>query len=122
MGDLYTTLQSSYTNSVLNGAQSKTKYVAVDAALYEGNWTGKFNDNKSFSVEVSNIVGYKAKVHFRTDTINEYREVLIKDNSFKIGDTKFKLARKGIAEVRNVVTDPVYNTTTLRQGYAKQNG
>jgi hypothetical protein len=46
--------------------------------------------------------------------------VLIKDNSFRIGDTKFTLAAPGQAQIRNVVTDPATGNTSLITGNATQ--
>jgi hypothetical protein len=43
--------------------------------------------------------------------------VLIKDNSFRIGDTKFTLAKNGKAEIKNVVTDPASGQTYLDTAY-----
>ena len=36
----------------------------------------------------------------------QYQSVLIKDNSFRIGDTKFTLGSAGAALVGTVITDP----------------
>jgi len=46
--------------------------------------------------------------------------VLIKDNSFRIGDTKFTLAAAGQAQIRNAVTDPATGNTSLITGNATQ--
>lgn len=50
--------------------------------------------------------------------IAEFQEVLIKDNSFRIGDTKFTLSALGRAQIKNVVTDPGSGQTYLDQAYA----
>ena len=44
--------------------------------------------------------------------------MLIKDQSFRIGDTKFTLTSTGAALIKNVVTDPATGTTYLDQAYA----
>jgi len=48
----------------------------------------------------------------------KYQDVLIKDASFRIGDTKFTWAKDGAALVKNVVTDPATGTTYLDSAYA----
>ena len=53
-----------------------------------------------------------------SDGTSKYQDVLIKDNSFRIGDTKFTLTALGKAEVKNVVTDPASGQTSLDQAYA----
>src|SRR5258708_2800420 len=92
---------------------SKTAYVAVDPTLYQGNWTGKYPDNKSFKITVSNVNGFRAKVRYQSGSTAKYQDVLIKDKSFRIGDTKFTLIKAGTAQVKNVITDPATGATYL---------
>ena len=88
--------------------------MAVDPALYEGDWTGKYADNKTFKISVSNVTGFRAKVQYQSGGTNKYAEVLIKDNAFRIGDTKFTLTKNGKAQIKNVVTDPATGSTYPR--------
>jgi hypothetical protein len=37
---------------------------------------------------------------------SKYQDVLIRDNSFRIGDTKFLLKKIGLAQIKTVVTTP----------------
>lgn len=113
MGDMMSILSAAYRSNVLNAAPSKTKYVAVDPTLYEGRWTGKYANNKSFTIDISNVEGYHAKVKYQSDGVVKYQDVLIKDATFRIGDTKFTWAKQGTALVKNVVTDPATGTTYL---------
>ena len=48
------------------------------------------------------------------------QDVLIKDASFRIGDTKFTWAKAGTALVKNVVTDPATGSTYLDTAAATQ--
>ncbi len=121
MADMLTILAKSYKSNVLNAAPSKTKYVAVDPKLYEGTWTGKYSDNKSFSFTISNIDGVRAKVKYQSNGTVKYQEVLIKDNSFRLGDTRFTLTKVGQAQIKNVVTDPATGTTYLDTAQATLN-
>ena len=118
MADMMSILSAAYKGNVLNAAPSRTKYVAVDPSLYEGNWTGKYANNKSFTINISNVQGYHAKVRYQSDGAVKYQDVLIKDASFRIGDTKFTWAKDGAALVKNVVTDPATGTTYLDSAYA----
>jgi hypothetical protein len=92
--------------------------VAVDPSLYQGTWTGKYANNKSFSITVSDISGFHAKVRYQSDGTSKYQEVLIKDSAFRIGDTKFTLSGKGKAEIKNVLTDAASGQTYLDTAYA----
>jgi hypothetical protein len=50
----------------------------------------------------------------------QYQLVLIRDSSFRVGDTKFTLTGAGKAQIRNAVTDPVTGNTGLVTGNAVQ--
>ncbi|WP_291851948.1 hypothetical protein [Bradyrhizobium sp.] len=117
MADIWGIITANY-KAVGLTVPSKTPYVPVDPALYEGNWTGKYPDNKTFKFTITNVSGFRAKVQYQSGGTNKFQEVLIKDNSFRIGDTKFKLSALGKAEVKNVVTDPASGQTYLDSAYA----
>ena len=119
MADMMSVLSANY-KSVGLAVPSKTKYVAVDPKLYQGSWTGKYANNKSFTITVSNVSGFHAKVQYQSDGTSKYQDVLIKDQSFRVGDTKFTLTKAGTALIKNVVTDPATGSTYLDQAYAKQ--
>jgi hypothetical protein len=117
MADMMSILAASYKAAGLN-VPSKTPYVAVDPDLYEGSWTGKYPDGKTFAIKVSQVDGFRAQVQYSSGNINKYQQVLIKDNSFRIGDTKFALQGNGTALIKNVVTDPATGSTYLDQAIA----
>ena len=50
----------------------------------------------------------------------KYQEVLIRDNSFRIGDSKFTLTKQGTAQIRTVMTNPATGAQSLETAYAKQ--
>ena len=101
MADVLSILSANY-KTVGMTVPTKTPYVAVDPTLYEGNWTGKYADNKTFKITVSNVTGFRAKVQYQSGGTNKFQEVLIKDNAFRIGDTKFTLTKRGTAQIKNV--------------------
>jgi hypothetical protein len=119
MADVFSILSANYKTVGLT-VPGKTPYVAVDPTLYQGDWTGKYADNKSFKISVSNVTGFRAKVQYQSGSTNKYADVLIKDNAFRIGDTKFTLTKIGTAQVKNVITDPSTGATLLDTAYAKQ--
>lgn len=118
MADIMSILSSAYKTNVLNAAPSSSKYVAVDPTLYQGTWTGKYANNKSFSISVTQINGFHAKVEYQSDGTVKYQDVLIKDQSFRVGDTRFTLTQAGTAQIKNAVTDPVTGSTYLDTAYA----
>lgn len=112
MADVTSILSASYKSAGLS-VPSKTKYVAVDPSLYQGTWTGTYPDKKTFSISVSNVSGFRAQVKYQSSDTVKYQNVLIKDNSFRVGDTKFTLTKVGSAQVKNVITDPATGSTYL---------
>jgi hypothetical protein len=119
MADVFSILSANY-KTVGMTVLSKTPYVAVDPAAFEGNWTGKYANNKSFKITVSNVTGFRAKVQYQSDGTNKFQEVLIRDNSFRVGDTKFMLTKTGKAQIKNVVSDPATGGTFLDTAFATQ--
>jgi len=119
MADLWSIISANYKTAGMT-VPSKTPYVAVDPKLYEGSWTGKFADQKTFKITVSNVAGFRAKVQYQSGGTNKYQEVLIKDNAFRVGDTKFTLTGNNKALIKNVVTDAASGQTYLDQAYAKR--
>jgi hypothetical protein len=119
MADIMSILSANYKTVGLS-VPSKTPYVAVDSALYQGNWTGKYANDKTFNITVSNVTGFRAKVKYESDSTVKYQDVLIRDKSFRVGDTKFTLTGTGKAQIKNVVTDPVTSRTYLDTAYATQ--
>src|ERR1700738_4158917 len=119
MADIMGILSANYKTVGLS-VPSKTPYVAVDSALYQGNWTGKYANNKTFNITVSNVTGFRAKVKYESDSTVKYQDVLIRDKSFRVGDTKFTLTSTGKAQIKNVVTDPATGGTFLDTAQAIQ--
>lgn len=97
------------------------KYVAVDADAYKGSWQGKYANGKKFEINISQINGFRAQVKYQSEGTVKYQQVLIKDNAFRVGDTKFTLTADNKATIKNVVTDPVTNGTYLDTAYATRN-
>ena len=119
MADIMGILSANYKTVGLS-VPSKTPYVAVDPALYQGNWTGKYPDNKSFKITVTDVSGFRAKVRYQSGSTAKYQDVLIRNNSFRVGDTKFTLTKAGTAQVKNVITDPATGATYLDTATATQ--
>lgn len=119
MSDIMSILQSSYTSAALT-APSNTPYTNVDPKSYQGTWDGTYSNNQKFQLTVSNVSGFRAQVKYQSGSTTQYQSVLIKDSSFRIGNTKFTLTGDGAATVKNAVTDPVTGSTSLVTGNATQ--
>lgn len=121
MSDIYSILQSSYATASFS-PQSNTPYVNVDPASYQGTWSGTYSNNEKFAIQVSNVNGFRAQVKYQSGATVSYQNVLIKDSSFRIGDTKFTLAGSGQAQIRTAVTSATTGNVSLITGMATQNG
>lgn len=117
MSDIMSILSSAYATTT---PTTKTKYTNVDPTAYTGQWEGKYADNKAFKVDISNVVGFRAKVKYSSGSDVQYQEVLIKDGAFKIGNSKFTLQKNGHAQVKTVVVDPSNGSTKLNTAYAQR--
>ena len=119
MADVMSILSASY-KSAGASVPSKTAYVAVDPKLYQGTWSGTYADKKTFKITVSDVNGFRAQVKYESGNTVKYQSVLIKDLSFRVGDTKFTLTKLGTAQIKNVVTDPATGSTFLDTATATQ--
>jgi hypothetical protein len=120
MADILGILSSNYLTVGSNPSVAGSKYVNVDADTFQGTWTGKYAKGQSFTINVSNVSGFRAKVKYQSGSVVKYQDVLIKDNSFRIGDSKFALVRDGKALVKTVMTDPGSGAQSLETAYAAQ--
>jgi hypothetical protein len=116
MGDIFSVLSTAYTTVP---TPSHGKYVAVDPTLFEGTWKGAYSNGEKFSFTVSNVQGFRAKVKYQSGNGPiKYQDVLIKDNSFRVGDSKFLLGKVGHATIKTVVTNPATGQSFLNTAYA----
>ena len=113
MSDIMSILSSAYKSSTLSSTAGSSKYVPVDSSLYQGNWSGTYSDGKTFSLNISQVNGFRAQIHYQSDGTSQYQQVLIKDSSFRFGNTKFTLTKSGVAQIKNVVTDPATGSSYL---------
>ena len=128
MADMFSILQNNYltVGQNISSATSKSQYVAVNPDDYKGTWTGKYGDGTKFTVQISNVEGFRARVKYQSGATVNYGDVLIKDKSFRIGDSKFVLAAPGTngsggtAVMSTVDTDPATGATSVKRAYATQ--
>jgi hypothetical protein len=114
--DITSILASAYATAPL----ASKPYTNVDPRNYEGTWKGTYSNGHKFEFAISNVQGFRARVKYQSGATVQYQEVLIRDSSFRVGDTKFVLAGKGKATVGTAVTDPFTGNTTLVKGNATQ--
>lgn len=118
MADITQILSSSYVAAGAN-VNLPGKYVDVDPATFEGAWRGKYADGKRFTISVSNVSGFRAKAKYESEGTVKYQDVLIKNNAFRVGDSKFMLTTPGVAQVKTVMDKGA--GSTMETAYARQN-
>jgi len=121
MADIMSILSTAYKSNVVSTTTGSSKYVPVDSSLYQGNWTGTYSDGKTFSLNVSQVNGFRAQIHYQSGGTSQYQQVLIKDGSFRFGNTKFTLTNTGTAQIKNVVTDQATGSSYLDTAQATLN-
>jgi len=118
MADFFNILANSYRTAPTRSS-SNLKYVRVDPTLYTGTWNGTYSTGEKFSFSISDVQGFRAKVKYQSGTGPiQFQDVLIKDKSFRIADTKFLLKKVGHAQIKSVVTNPATGATVLNTAYA----
>ena len=115
MADIMSILSSNYATST---PTTSGKYVNVDPDTFKGSWEGTYANKKTFKVDVLQVEGFRAQVKYSSAGTVKYQQVLIKDNAFRIGDTKVQVTGTNKATVKNAVTDPVTGSTYLDTAYA----
>ncbi len=119
MADIMSILSSNYV-TVGQSVNVSGNYVNVDPKTFEGTWSGKYANQKPFSVTVSNVNGFRAKAKYQYGSTVKYQDVLIKNNAFRVGDSKFVLTKAGTAQVKTVMTDPASGATSMETAYVQQ--
>jgi hypothetical protein len=116
MADIFNILATNYKTPPVF---SHTAYVPVDPKNYNGTWKGAYSTGEKFSFTISDVQGFRAKVQYQSGTSPiKFQDVLIKDNSFRIGDSKFLLKKIGHAQIKTVVTNPATGASVLNTAYA----
>jgi hypothetical protein len=86
---------------------------------YAGTWKGTYSTGENFSFQISDVQGFRAKARYQSDKgPSKYQDVLIRDNSFTIGDTRFLLKKIGHAQIKTDVTNPATGASTPNPAYA----
>jgi hypothetical protein len=116
MADIFSIISNSYQTAPV---PSHAAYVPVDPTLYNGTWKGVYSTGEKFSFSISNVQGFRAKVQYQSGNGPiKFQDVLIRDNSFRVGDTKFLLKKVGHAEIKTVVTNPATGGSVLNTAFA----
>jgi len=60
------------------------------------------------------VQGFRGKVRYQSGNGPiKYQDILIKDNAFKMGDSKFLMSKIGHGTIKTVVTNPATGQSAL---------
>ena len=104
MADIWNIISSNYVTVGTSLNLNTSKYKPVEKTAFEGTWTGQYAKGQKFTFQISDIQGFRGKVRYQCEGVLKYQDVLIKDGSFRIGDSRFTLTKNNKAEVKTVLT------------------
>jgi hypothetical protein len=120
VADFLSIISANYKAVGASTSYSKTPYLPIEPTFYEGSWAGVYANKEEFHIQISGITGFRAHVSYQSGRVHLSQDVLIKDNSFRIGDSKFTITKVGVAQVKTVMTDPATGAQTLHSASAKK--
>ena len=118
MADVMSILSANYKTVGLT-VPSKTPVCRRRSDSLRGQLDRQIRRQQDVQGHVSNVTGFRAKVHYQCGGTNKFQEVLIKDNAFRIGDTKFTLTkRQGRSRTSSPIRRPArpFSTPPTRRG------
>jgi hypothetical protein len=113
--NIFSILQSSYTAPTQASIPRGSKFAPVNAATFQGTWSGRDSNGKPVTLAISNIIGYRANVRFQTaDGGLQTGRVYINTNGvFRIGDSQMQYTGPGKMTISTVITDPTTGNQSL---------
>jgi hypothetical protein len=116
MSSIMSVLQSAYSTAAAPSLISPgDKFAPVNAAQYQGTWTGKDYKNQPVTISITKVSGFRANVTLQTSAGLQYQRALITTKgTFRIGDSQFALTgtTPGNAKITTIVTDPTTGNQT----------
>ncbi len=99
-----------------------SKFAPVNAATFQGTWTGTDSNGKPVTLTISNISGYRANVRFQTaDTGLQTGRVFINTNGvFRIGNSQMAFTGSGKMTISTVITDPTTGNQSIETDHVTQ--
>jgi hypothetical protein len=120
VSDIMSILQASYKTAAPQSVISPgDKFTKVDPTKYQGTWTGTDYNKQPFTIQITNVRGYRANVVYQSASGLQYAQAFITTKgTFRVGDSQFKLTGDGVGQINTIVTDPTTGTQTNQQAIA----
>ena len=122
MSDIMSILSTAYKSNVLSSTSGSSKYVAVDSSLYQGNWSGTYPDGKTFSLNISQVSGFRAQIHYQSGGTSQYQQGA--DQGFLVPLRQYEVHadryRQGADQERRYGPGDRFELSRHRPGHARQ--
>jgi hypothetical protein len=106
MSDIMSILQNAYASTPQSLIAPGSKFAPVNAAQWQGTWTGKDSSNQPVTISITKVSGYRANVTFASSAGEQFQRAFITtNNTFRIGDSQFALTGTGQATITTINTD-----------------
>jgi hypothetical protein len=117
--NIFSILQSSYQPAAQVSIPPGSKFAPVNAATFQGTWSGKDSNGKPVTLTISNIQGYRANVRFQTADggLQTGRAYINTQGVFRIGDSQMTFTGSGKMTINTVITDPTTGNQSMETDY-----
>ncbi|MBU6457599.1 MAG: hypothetical protein KGK16_16315 [Bradyrhizobium sp.] len=108
MAGIMSILQSAYAATPQSLIAPGSKFANVDPTKWQGTWTGTDDKRQDVTVSITKVSGFRANVTVNdaTDGLQSARAFITTTNTFRIGNSQFRLTGDGKAKLITIVTDP----------------
>jgi len=122
--NIFTILQSSYQPATQVSIPPGSKFAPVNAATFQGTWTGKDSNGKPVTLTISNIQGYRANVRLQTADggLQTGRVYINTQGVFRIGDSQMTFTGSGKMTINTVITDATTGNQSMETDYVTLQG
>ena len=122
--NIFTILQSSYQPATQVSIPPGSKFAPVNAATFQGTWSGTDSNGKPVTLTISNIQGYRANVRLQTADggLQTGRVYINTQGVFRIGDSQMTFTGSGKMTINTVITDATTGNQSMETDYVTLQG
>jgi hypothetical protein len=117
--NIFSILQSSYQPASQVSIPPGSKFAPVNAATFQGTWTGTDSNGKPVTLTISNISGYRANARFQSADggLQNARVYINTQGVFRMGNSQMTFTGSGKMTINTVITDPTTGNQSMETDY-----
>jgi hypothetical protein len=117
--NIFSILQSSYQPASQVSIPPGSKFAPVNAATFQGTWTGTDSNGKPVTLTISNINGYRANARFQSADggLQNARVYINTQGVFRMGNSQMTFTGSGKMTINTVITDPTTGNQSMETDY-----